>query len=148
MNLVVRKPGYRAAKPATIDQLFDNFFNRGLNDFFGNDFVKDSPAVNILEKEDHFRIELAAPGLDKGDFDVKVEKDHLVITAKKETSTEEKEAEKFVRREFSYTSFQRSFRLSDQVNPEGIVANYENGVLVINLPKLEESKTSRVIEIK
>ena len=148
MNLVVRKPGHRSLRTNSVDSLFDSFFNRGLGEFFGNDFLNDSPSVNIIENEKDFRIELAAPGLDKGDFNIKVEDDHLLISAKKETKQEESEEGKFVRREFSYSSFQRSFRLPDTVNGEDIKANYENGVLLVTLPKSEKVETARVIEIQ
>lgn len=145
MNLVVRKPGNR---PATLDQVFDNFFNRDLGTFFGNDLMRETPSVNIIELEQAFNIELAAPGLDKGDFKVKVEDNHLLITAKKENKSEETgETGKFVRREFNYTSFKRSFRLPEDVDAEAIKANYENGVLVVNLPKAEVVDNTREIEI-
>lgn len=145
MNLVVRKPGNR---PAALDQVFDNFFNRDLGTFFGNDLMRETPSVNIIELENAFNIELAAPGLDKADFKVKVEDNHLLITAKKENKSEETdEAGKFVRREFNYTSFKRSFRLPEDVDAEAIKANYENGVLFVNLPKAEVVDNTREIEI-
>lgn len=145
MNLVVRKPGFR---PATFDQVFDNFFNRDLGTFFGNDLMRETPSVNIVELEDAFNIELAAPGLNKGDFKVKVEDNHLLISAKKENKKEEtNEAGKFVRREFNYTSFTKSFRLPEDVDAEAIKANYENGVLIVNLPKAEVVDNTREIEI-
>lgn len=145
MNLVVRKPGTR---PATLDQVFDNFFNRDLGTFFGNDLMRESPSVNIVELENAFNIELAAPGLDKGDFKVKVEDNHLLISAQKENKVEETaESGKFVRREFNFSTFKRSFRLPEDVDAEAIKANYENGVLVINLPKAEVVDNTREIEI-
>lgn len=148
MNLVVRKPGVRSLRPANLDQVFDTFFNRNLGEFFGNDFMSESPSVNIVELEGQFKIELAAPGLEKGDFKVKVEDDQLLISAKKENETEEKGEEgNFVRREFNYTSFSRSFRLPENVDAEAIKANYENGVLVLNLPKAAIVNNTREIEI-
>lgn len=149
MNVIVRKPNYRAVRPSTMDQVFDNFFNRNLGDFFGNDSLNDAPSVNITELDDLFKIELAAPGLEKGDFNIKVEDDHLTISAKKEHKTEEQgEDGKFLRREFNYTSFKRSFRLPENVSTEAIKANYINGVLVLELPKVEPENNTRVIEIQ
>ena len=149
MNLVVRKPGFRTVRNHnSVDHFIDNFFNRSLGDFFGNDFVSSTPSVNVKEYDNRFELALAAPGLNKGDFDVKVENDHLTISAKHESKNEEtKEDGTFVRREFSYGSFERNFRLSENVNSEAISANYENGVLVVTLPKAEPVDTSRVIEI-
>ena len=90
-----------------------------------------------METEKNFRIELAAPGLNKEDFNIKVEKDTLSISAKKETSTVE--GEKVKVREFAYTSFQRNFNLPKTVDAEAIEARYENGVLSVTLPKKEEA---------
>lgn len=149
MNLIVKKPNYRAVRPSNIDQVFDQFFNRNLGDFFGNDLLKESPSVNISELDNQFKIELAAPGLDKGDFNVKVEEDHLIVSAKRENNTEEKSDEgKFVRREFNYASFSKSFRLPDNVDTDAIQANYVNGILVLEVPKVEPVNNTRVIEIQ
>lgn len=113
----------------------------------GNDFFKNQPSVNVIESDDAFRVELAAPGLDKEDFAVQIEKDQLMISVEKEQDKVE-EGEKFMRREFGYQKFQRSFNLGDQINTEGIGATYENGILVINLPKKEEAQViKRNIEI-
>lgn len=127
--------------------LFDQFFNTNIGDFMGNDFFKNQPSVNVIESDDAFRVELAAPGLDKEDFAVQIEKDQLMISVEKEQDKVE-EGEKFMRREFGYQKFQRSFNLGDQINTEGIGATYENGILVINLPKKEEAQViKRNIEI-
>lgn len=150
MNLVVRKPNYRSvSRPSTFDQVFDQFFNRNLGDFFGSDFVHHAPAVNVTELEHQFKIELAAPGLEKGDFNIKVEEDQLTISAERKQETEEKKEDgKFLRREFNFASFKRSFRLPENVDAEHISANYNNGVLVLELPKAEPVNNTRVIEIK
>lgn len=129
--------------------LFDDFFNRNLADFIGHDFTMSTPSVNVVEQNDHYRIEVAAPGLDKQDFNVSVDRGYLSISAKRENQTETKD-EKYTRREFNYTSFQRSFQLPELVNADQIAANYDKGVLTITLPKREEAKASvgRTIEIK
>lgn len=126
----------------------EHLFNGNIGDVVGSDFVKTQPYSNIIETEEAFRIELAAPGLEKNDFQINIEKDSLKISVekKKEAVTEN---EKFTRREFGYTSFFRSFNLSDNVNTEEISAKYENGVLYISLPKKQKEQTSikRTIEI-
>ncbi len=114
---------------------------------FQHGAVQKSPAVNIVEKEDSYRIEVAAPGLDKGDFEVKVDKDLLTISATKEMEGEDK-GEKYTRREFSYFSFARNFHLPESVNANDIKAQYENGVLHVTLAKKEEAKPAPVKTIK
>jgi HSP20 family protein len=128
---------------------FDDFFNRTIGDFVGFDLAISQPSVNVIETADNFKLEVAAPGLEKGDFEVNVEGDYLSISAKKEHKEEVKEG-KYTRREFNFTSFNRSFRLPETVSGEKISANYENGVLNVILPKKAEAKTepTRVIEIK
>jgi HSP20 family protein len=130
--------------------VFDDFFNRNLADYFGgNEFTISTPSVNVVEKDDHFRIEVAAPGLEKQDFEVSVDKGYLNISAKRENQSETKD-EAYTRREFNYTTFQRSFRLPDHVNADHIGANYDKGVLSITLPKREEApkQAGRTIEIQ
>ncbi len=141
---------YDSFAPARgLKNLFDDFFNRNLADFIGNDFTISTPSVNVVEESNEYRIEVAAPGLDKQDFNVSVENGYLNISAKRENQTETKE-ERYTRREFNFTSFQRSFQLPDHINAEQIGATYDKGVLSITLPKREEAKATigRTIEIK
>lgn len=113
--------------------------------------VNSLPAVNIEELEDMFKLELAAPGKVKEDFNIELDNDLLTISSeiKKENETEDKERQ-FTRREFSFESFRRSFTLPDTIDYSKINASYENGVLIIELPKREEARTQpkRVIDIK
>lgn len=127
------------------------------NDFFGNEWMEkvnsSSPALNILENENGFTVEVAAPGMTKEDFDVKIDDDnYLVISVDKKTETEEKdEAKCYLRREFSYSHFQRRMILPDSVDKDNISAKAEHGILTIEIPKkkeLEEPKLKRSIEIK
>jgi HSP20 family protein len=97
------------------------------------------PSVNITESKDHYKVSLAAPGLKKEDFKVNVENNVMTISAETE-ETVNKEEDRYTRREYSYSSFARSFTLPDQVNKEQIEAHYENGVLDLKLPKKEEAK--------
>lgn len=148
MSIVKYNPHRPVSK--TFGNFFDDFFNRNLTDMFGSDFSTNVPSVNVVETEKAYKIELAAPGLEKGDFELKTERDFLTISAKREQK-DEVNGGKYFRREFNYSSFSRSFQIPDSVDATAIDANYENGVLLINLPKKEEvieSNTSRVIEIK
>ncbi|MBC7775474.1 MAG: Hsp20 family protein [Phycisphaerae bacterium] len=121
---------------------FDELLNRGIGEFVGNDAQLSQPAVNVIETDDSFKVELAAPGFEKQHFALNVENGHLVVTAKREEKTEEGQAGKgrLLRREFRYESFKRSFKLPNTVNQDAISAVYENGILNIELPKKEESK--------
>ncbi|MBP6679697.1 MAG: Hsp20/alpha crystallin family protein [Saprospiraceae bacterium] len=144
---------FNAAAPSTsLNKWIDTLFNTTLADAMGTDFTNSSPSVNIVEHDAHFTMQLAAPGLQKSDFNINIENDYLVISAEKKTEKEETGNEgKFTRREFNYSSFKRSFQLDENINREGIAASYENGVLSITLPKKEETwkKTgTTTIEIK
>ena len=103
--------------------------------------VLNFPPVNIVEKDDHYNIQLSAPGLDKADFNIKLDGKLLTISAEqKEEKTAENE--KMIRKEFSYRSFKRSFTVDDKIDAANIIAKYENGILQLNLPKKAEVKNS------
>lgn len=129
------------------------------NDFFDNEWLEKrnttSPAVNIIENEDEFRIEVAAPGMTKEDFHVDVHPDNeLVISMEKKNEEKEEDPKKkgtYLRREFSYSRFQQSLLLPDNVETEKISAKVEHGVMTIDIPKKkveEKAPASRRIEIK
>lgn len=105
-------------------------------------------AVNVLESAEAFHLEVAAPGLTKEDFKLSIEKDVLSIKVAKESQTVEN-APEFRRREFNYANFERSFKLGKNMNLDAIEARYENGILLVKLPKLPEAqeKPSREITI-
>lgn len=125
---------------------WDDLFNMPL---FGEDFRTNRlvPAVNIHEDEKAYHIEFAAPGLKKEEFNINVKDGMLnVWSEKKDEKVEEKK--NYTRREFSYTSFSRSFRLPDDVNPEEIDAKYKEGVLTINMNKLAvKPDKAKLIEV-
>lgn len=129
----------RLAQPKlrTLDNLFEDFFqNSGLPQFSKTNGVQ-FPAVNILENENSFELEMNVPGRKKEDFKIKLENDMLTISFEKEEAKTE-ETKKFVKREFFTQSFSRSFTLDDKINIEGINAKYEEGILKLTLPKKEE----------
>jgi HSP20 family protein len=135
----------------SLGKLVDTLFNTTLADVIGNDFTVTHPSVNVTDNENHFVMELAAPGLEKSDFNIAVENDNLVISVEKKSEKEQTEKGKFTRREFNYSAFKRSFFLDEQINREGISASYENGVLRITLPKKDETwkkPSAKTIEIK
>ncbi len=107
----------------------------------------DEPALNILEKEDVFEIELAAPGFDKKDFEVTIANSCLNVAAKKSETKEESEGN-YTRKEFSYNSFTKSLQLPESVIDEDVKAKYENGVLTFSIAKNEEYKKLQPKEVK
>ncbi len=131
--------------PRGLTQVFDNFFNSSFSDIVGTNFIVDTPAVNIIEEEGKLLFEVAAPGKEKKDFNVEVKENSLVISSQKEVSQAD---QKFNRREYSYSSFMRSFYLPDTVDVESIKASYKHGILNISINKKEKSEISKMIEIK
>ena len=130
----------------------DDFFGKDFLDFTPKGMIKSTPAVNVKEDEKQFLLEVAAPGLQKENFNVKVEDGILSISAETKTEkTEGDENSKFTRKEFSYSSFTRSFTLDEEsVDAENIEAKYENGILNISIPKkvkTEEVKKAKTISI-
>jgi len=105
------------------------------------------PSVNIAENNDGFKIEFAAPGLSKEEFKINLDNNVLTIGSEKKEEKEETK-ENFTRREFNYSSFQRSFTLPDSANGEKIKAEYQNGILNIEIPKREEAKVKPVRDIE
>lgn len=122
--------------PSLVDAFFGDDF---LSNFFENRNQGTIPAVNIIENKDEFVIEVAAPGLEKKDFTVDLNNNLLTISSQKELKNEEN-TDKFMRREFSYTSFRRSFSLPETADSNKIKASYKEGILTINIPKKEEAK--------
>ena len=128
--------------------VFEDFF-KPWNEWFDNEGffgrIMQMPAVNVVENKDNYIVSLAAPGLKKNDFKIDMDGNILTISSEKEENKEEKET-KFTRREYSYSSFSRSFTLPDEVKKEKIDAIYEDGILKLILPKTEESK--KVVAVK
>lgn len=127
---------------SAMPSVFEDFFKPWSQWFDDSALVKrvaNMPPVNIRENGSHYTVTLAAPGLKKEDFHIDLDGNMLTISSEKEEKKEEK-AEKFTRKEYSYTSFSRSFTLPDDAKPEAIDARYENGELKITLPRKEVSK--------
>lgn len=106
-----------------------------------------NPPANIHEDETKFTIEISSPGFAKNDFEINLEERRLTVSSKKEFNHQEEKAN-YTRREFGYRNFTRHFTLPKNVNTEKIEANYQEGILVLTLPKAEESKITKKIEIK
>lgn len=126
------------------------------NDFFGDNWVEKtnvtSPSINVIENEKEFKVEVAAPGMSKEDFNVRLDQDNnLVISMEKKNENTEEKKGRYLRREFSYSKFQQTLILPDNVEKDKISAQVEYGVLGISIPKMTEEETKkaeRVIEVK
>ena len=130
-------------RPANGFNLLDNFFNE-LPTFFKDDFGTKAQGfipVNVKETKDAYQLEVVAPGFEKNDFNVNLEKNILTISAEKKTEFGNKD-EKQILKEYNYHSFKRSFTVDEKVDAEKIEAKYVNGVLTLNLPRKEEVKAS------
>ena len=145
--------------------MLHRFFNNDDIDWFGNNmFHADRnrmygvPPVNISESDTEFAIEMAAPGYDKKDFNVNVDKNLLTISVDKEhgdnaEGTGEKAEEnadnkQIYRQEFCFSSFSRSFTLPEGVDTQKIGGKYENGILTLTIPKAAVVNTKKSVEIK
>ena len=144
MALVKFNQGMNRTMLDPISDILESFYDSYLSDRMTTRI----PAVNIRETADEYHIELAAPGLKKEDFRISLDKNMLNISVeKKEENTEENK--RFNKREYSYTSFVRSFALPDTADDANIEAAYQDGILDIKLTKREEAKmASRQIEIR
>ena len=127
------------------NDVFDSIFN---DTFFCDRMVARVPAVNISETAESYHLELAAPGLKKQDFKISLDRKVLNISVEQQNESSE-EGKRFSRKEFSYSSFVRSFTLPDLADQSRIEAAYEDGVLKVDIAKKEEAKiASRQIALK
>jgi HSP20 family protein len=133
----------------------NNWVPAVFNDLFSTEFLPKvsatAPAINVKESDKAYTVELAAPGMQKEDFNVHINDDGNLVV-KMESKNEAKEEDKttrYLRREFSYSKFEQTLILPDDVKKDAISAKVENGVLTVELPKLVEEKVklSRQIDI-
>lgn len=121
-----------------------------IKDFFNNsmDLGTTIPAVNSKETDSSYELEVAIPGLKKEDIHVEFDRGILTISSEKKEEKEEKDGEKVTRKEFNYSSFQRSFHLPENILEDQIEADYTDGILKLSLPKQTETKVHRKKEIE
>lgn len=127
----------------------DSFFNQGLNHFWSNDSITDTPSFNIQSHEDNYIIELIAPGLNKSDFNISVADNTLTISVdhKDVDNTTVDTNGKYLKREFSFSKFAKKFQLDKTILSDNIEASYENGILSIVLQKNKAAQLVKQIEI-
>src|SRR5690606_16948968 len=122
---------------------FDDFF-KPWNEWFEGGLLQrplNVPAVNVTEEDDSYSVTMAAPGMKKGDFNIDVNGNMITISAEAKEEKEESK-KKYTRKEYSYSSFSRSFTLPENVKKEKIAARYDNGILTLTLPKKGEAKSN------
>jgi len=148
MTMLTVRPETGRVHAPRFANLIENIFENEIPSFLTNEFLKhNAPSVNIKETKDAYNIEVAAPGFSKESFNVKVEDSLLTISGEaKEEKLEE--GEKITRKEFRNSSFKRSFTLPKTIVADKIAATYENGILKVTLPKMEEAKAKGTIEVK
>lgn len=138
---------------ALIKRTFPAFPN--LSDFFGEDWLNSKfysenwlPAINVIDNENNYEIEVAAPGLKKEDFNVDVANGILTISGKSEKEKEEKN-KNYTRKEFNFNSFSNAFTLPENVDAEKINARYDNGVLHLTLnKKVKEAPAKKQVSVQ
>ena len=142
---LVRYNNRREFLPSNFSNLFDQFFNDSFDRTRHIDrFV---PRVDIAENDKSFEVQLAAPGMKKEDFKIELNENNLVITGERKFENEKNE-KNFRRVETQYGAFSRSFRLPENVNVDKIKAAYKNGILNLEIPKVEKPETKTLIEVK
>jgi HSP20 family protein len=128
-----------------LSDMVSNIFDNDLGDFFGKRLT--DPAANIIEQNEAFYLEIAAPGLSKEDFKINLENNILTISSEIEDQKRE-EGKNYTRKEFYYGSFSRSFTLPKTIDLDSIKAEYEQGILKIALPKKDEARVEMKKEIR
>ena len=131
-------------RPTTFRSFVDKFFN---DEFSGGSVSTFTPKVDIAETETSFEIELQAPGLNKADFNIEINKDYLEVSGERKFDNESKE-KNFHSVESYYGSFKRSFYLPDVVDRDNIDAEYKDGILYVSLPKDEKKTVKKLVAVK
>lgn len=129
-----------------LSKTFDGMMKELFNEFPAavNKAVREDvlqfPPVNIVEKITNYQVEIAVPGFEKTDFNIKLEGNILTVSTEKKDTVSET-TDKMIRKEFSYRSFKRSFTIDEKIDSEHINATYENGILKLELPKREDLRS-------
>jgi len=127
----------------SISSLLEDFFNNEVGDLGRQNYSSTDttlPKVNIKESDDAFMVEMAAPGMKKGDFNIQMDNNVLTIFSEKKEDSNEIEQFRYSRREFAFHSFQRVFTLPESADTQKVSAAYQDGILTITIPKKEEAK--------
>ncbi len=139
-------------------QKLSRWFNSPVDRFFRNDLfdlwdggrmnLETLPSLNIREEKNNYLVELAAPGLKKDDFNIDVEGNVVTISCDKESETREEREEEFMRTEYDYSCFSRSFTLPETADAAKIHAKYNDGILRLEIPKLADVLKQKMQKVK
>ncbi len=124
-----------------LNRVFDDVLRRGNNE--ESNLTSWAPAVDIFETEQELVVKADLPDVDAKELDIRVENNILTIRGERKFQKQINE-NNYLRVERSYGSFARSFSLANTVNSEAIKADYQNGVLTLNIPKREEAKPKQI----
>ena len=125
-----------------LNKFINDLANSSLSDVGDREFVNTRPAVNIIEWDDSYDLQLAAPGLAKEEFEIKLQDGVLTLTATADSAVKD-----FKRKDFDYAGFKRTFKVGELIDAEGITARYDRGILFLNLPKRKKEDLIQKIEI-
>lgn len=133
----------------TLSSWVDDIINQSFGtEFMGNFNTGISlPAVNVIDRDEEYIVEMAIPGIKKSDFEISIDNQILSISAENKVEKEE-DNDNYTRREFGYSSFKRSFTMPKTVNTEKISATYNDGILRVELPKFDEAKKKPIRTIQ
>jgi len=155
METLIKKDGMvPSLANKSVSTLFDDFLSKDIFDWTDRNFTalgSNLPSVNLKETDTQLQVEMAAPGMKKEDFKVEVDNGMLMISSEKEEKKEEtRKKDNYVRKEFSYQSFFRSFYLPDTIDENKIEATYKDGILHVTIAKKpgSEKKALKSITIK
>lgn len=144
METLVRTGLFPTLANKSVNNFFDDFITRDLFDWTDKNFAalgSNLPSVNLKETDTQIEVELAAPGMKREDFKVEIDNDMLMISSEKEEEKEEvRKKENFIRKEFNYQSFSRTFTLPETANENKIEANYKDGILHVIIGKKDGAK--------
>ena len=146
-------PMYRNSNSNWLPSLFNDILNDWTPAVITNgSAVRTAPAFNVIENENNYQVEVAAPGMTKDDFNVKISDGDIIIAMEKKNDAKDEDKEKkYIRREFSYSKYEQRLTLPDNVEKQNITAQMTDGVLCIDIPKMtpeEKAKECQCIEIK
>lgn len=147
MTLLTVKPESGRLAFPRFSNLFDNFLENEFQSINRNEFFKTPALVNVKETKDSYLIEVAAPGFKKEDISVKVDNGLLTLSAEVKSEAETTN-DKYTRKEFNFSSFSRNFTLPKTVDVSKITGAYNDGILLVTLPKREEAKETAVVDVK
>lgn len=149
-TLIKRDGSFPSVVSKLVNPLFEDFFTRDITDWADRNISAigvNLPSVNLKETDSKLEIELAAPGLKKEDFKIEVDKSTLIISAEKEEKKESNKKDDYVRKEFNYQSFYRSFSLPDYADEDKIEATYKDGILNVIIGKKNNGKKKELKSI-